>query len=70
MDDLSDDQVTAILLYHVLPFVISSPAIPEGTTMVATAEGTEIMVTKNSTADTVVVNDAEVIIADILASNG
>lgn len=61
--------LTSILLYHVIPGkVLAADAIGMGGGKVATVEGEEVTVTV--TEDSVSVNQANVISADIEASNG
>lgn len=61
---LSDDQVRGILAYHAIPAEVPSSAIPA--TALTAAELTLVF----DTSDGVVVNDANVIAADIEADNG
>ena len=63
--------LTAILTYHVIPSVIPSVAIPEGTTEVASFEGTDLSIVKSDAG--IRINDAANVVlelADVLAING
>eukprot|EP00977_Amphora_coffeiformis_P024873 scaffold17426_cov170-Amphora_coffeaeformis.AAC.6 len=60
--------LTAILTYHVIPSVIASGAIPEGTTTIESLEGTELTIV--NTGGSITVNGAAVTSADNLANNG
>ena len=68
----NQDQLTAILLRHVLGTKIKAGQIPEGTTNVQTVGGEEISVINNSDGVTIKSSAgmAKVIATDILASNG
>ena len=57
--------MTEVLLYHVVPGIILSSDLNEGAT-VASAQGSEVTVSLNP----VMINDSNVIAADVLASNG
>ncbi|MDJ0845632.1 fasciclin domain-containing protein [Crocosphaera sp.] len=59
------DKLTAILTYHVVPGVVKSTDLEEG--KVKTVEGSKI---KIELGDSVMVNDATVVKADIMTSNG
>ena len=59
--------LTDILLYHVLGFSALSGSLSDGL-MVTTLQGQDVVVTIN--ANGVFINDAQVIIADIIADNG
>jgi uncharacterized surface protein with fasciclin (FAS1) repeats len=59
--------LTDILLYHAVAGVALSTDLTDGM-MVTTLEGTDIIVTIN--ANGVFINDAQVIVADIMADNG
>lgn len=61
------DQLTAILTYHVVPGAVMSTDLSDGMT-VATVQGDDVTISING--DTVMVNDATVVIADVEASNG
>lgn len=60
------DQLVAILTYHVVPGMVMSSDLSDGM-MAATVQGQEVTI---MTADGVKVNDANVVSADIVASNG
>ena len=60
------DQLVAILTYHVVPGAVMSTDLSDGMTA-ATVQGADITV---SLGDSVMVNDATVVTADIEASNG
>ena len=59
--------LTDILLYHAVSGVALSTDLTDGM-MVTTLEGTDVIVTIN--ANGVFINDAQVIVADIMADNG
>ena len=61
------DRLAAILTYHVVPGVIHAKDV-SGTSQVTTVEGSDVEVARNG--DTVTVNNAKVVTADIDASNG
>ncbi len=70
LDQLLDDPtgaLTEILLYHVLGAQVLSSQLTDGQ-MAATLQGEDITVTIN--AQGVFINDAQVIVADLLADNG
>ena len=62
------ETLEAILAYHVVGSVIPSMAIPEGETYLTSLEGSELLVVNNGTSITV--NDATVVVPDVLALNG
>lgn len=62
------DQLVAILTYHVVPGKVMSSDIAGKEMSVATVEGADLNI--NATGDSVMVNDATVIAADVEASNG
>jgi len=66
------DQLTKILLRHVLPVQIKASEIPQGTTKVKTVGGEEIEITNTGRGVSIRTSDgiANVIAADVLASNG
>ena len=64
--DLTDDQITEILTYHVLASAVFSSDLSDGAT-VETLQGEEIVV---SLGDEVLINDSEVIVVDLAGSNG
>ncbi len=68
LDNLLNDkkQLTAILTYHVLSGDVMSKDIENGT--VTTVEGQDLVINKTDTG--VTVNNANVVKADIKASNG
>ncbi len=59
--------LTQVLLYHAVPGVALSSDLNDGQ-MITTAQGEDLMVTINT--DGVFINNAKVIVADIIASNG
>lgn len=61
-------QLVRLLRYHIIPGQVTSSQIASGT--VNTVEGTPVTIKVNSSTNTVTVNDARVIQADIPASNG
>lgn len=76
LDDLSDAELTEVLLYHVLGGNLPAADIPEGQTYVSTASANgpnntalSILVEKAG-ASVVINNAADVTAADITASNG
>jgi len=62
------DQLTAILLKHVLPVQINAGQIPSGSTKVKTVGGEEVEIINSGAG--VTVNGANVIATDVFASNG
>lgn len=62
------DKLTSILTYHVVSGAWKSTDLEEGEQMVKTVNGKEIKITKKD--GEVRVNDAKVLIADIISSNG
>ncbi|MFN3233660.1 MAG: fasciclin domain-containing protein [Alphaproteobacteria bacterium] len=64
----NQDQLVAVLTYHVLPGKVMSADIAGQSLSVATVQGAEVAV--DATGDSVMVNDATVIAADVKASNG
>lgn len=66
---LTTEQLQSVLLKHIVQdAVIYSPSIPAGETVVESALGEHLTIT--NTDGTITVNDATVISADILLSNG
>jgi uncharacterized surface protein with fasciclin (FAS1) repeats len=63
----SPDDLSQILLYHILPGVINSSDLVDGVTIITAQGGT---VTISITADGIKVNDAIITISDIETSNG
>lgn len=61
------DQLIAVLTYHVLPGKVMAGDIAGKSTAAATVEGQDLMI---NAADGVMVNDANVVSADIDTSNG
>ncbi|NMG10563.1 fasciclin domain-containing protein [Brasilonema sp. UFV-L1] len=61
-------KLTRLLSYHVLPGQVTSSQLTSG--QVKTVEGSAVTVKVNTTTNTIIVNDAKVIQADIPASNG
>lgn len=76
LDDLTDDQLTEVLLYHVLGGSLASAAIQEGQTYATTAaetapNGGQLSVLVEKAGTTVTVNGtASVSTADVEATNG
>jgi transforming growth factor-beta-induced protein len=76
LDDLTDAELTEVLLYHVLGGNLPAADIPEGQTYVSTASAngpnnTALSILVVNTGGTIVINDAaDVTLADIPASNG
>ncbi len=68
LEPANKDQLTAVLTYHVLGSKVKSDAIAGNTVTVATLNGAEV--TADGTMGGVKINNANVIIADIGASNG
>lgn len=66
LEGLSEEELTAILTYHVVPGAVMSSDLSDGMTA-ATVEGSEVTF---SVGDSVMVGDATVTSADIEASNG
>merc|ERR1719510_1379067 len=66
------EQLTKILLRHVLPVQIKASEIPQGTTKVKTVGGEEIEITNTGRGVSIRTSDgsSNVIAADVLASNG
>jgi len=62
------DQLTAILTYHVVPGVVMSADIAGQELSAETVEGRSLNV--NATGDSVMINNATVVMADVKASNG
>eukprot|EP00088_Acartia_fossae_P042581 TRINITY_DN4475_c0_g1_i8.p1 TRINITY_DN4475_c0_g1~~TRINITY_DN4475_c0_g1_i8.p1 ORF type:complete len:165 (-),score=36.49 TRINITY_DN4475_c0_g1_i8:204-698(-) len=72
-DDLSDllankEQLTKVLLRHVVPGKIQACDIPQGKTEVETADGEKVTITREG--NNISVESASVVIPDIMASNG
>ena len=59
------DVLVQVLSYHVLPGAVLSTDLESGN--IATVEGSEVTI---DTTDTVTVNNANVLVADVQASNG
>ena len=62
------EKLTSILTYHVVSGAWHAADIKDGESMVATVNGKEIKITKSDGG--VWVNDAKVIIADVVSKNG
>lgn len=62
------DQLTAVLTYHVLSGVVMSADIAGKELSAETVEGRSLNV--NATGDSVMINNATVVMADVKASNG
>ena len=65
------DTLISTLTYHVIPSVVPSVAIPDGTTMMASLEGAGLSIVKSATG--IRINDAANVVleaADVLAING
>ena len=60
-------QLAAILTYHVVPQKVEAADIPAGRSRVATVAGGDLHL---NTTNGVMVNDANVVAADVAASNG
>nr|WP_245749576.1 fasciclin domain-containing protein [Palleronia marisminoris] len=67
LDGLSEEQLTSILTYHVVPSAAMAADLSDGQ-MIETVNGAELEVSIDG--DTVMVGDATVTQADIEASNG
>ena len=61
------DQLVEILTYHVVPGQIDAADLPDGRVQVETVQGSTLMI---DTTDGVMVDDANVVTADVAASNG
>ena len=61
------DQLIKVLTYHVVPGKVTAAQVT-GLTEATTVEGQEIKV--STSGDTVQINDATVVVADVMASNG
>jgi len=66
-DLLADDDLATTLTYHVVGAAIMSPDVPAGAPVTTVAE---LSVWARSGQDGVFVNEAEVVLADIVATNG
>ncbi|QQA42589.1 fasciclin domain-containing protein [Pelagovum pacificum] len=66
LEGLSEEELTAILTYHVVPGEVMSTDLEDGMTA-ATVQGDDVTI---SLGDSVMVNDATVTTPDIVASNG
>lgn len=62
------DQLTAILTYHVVPGLVMSGDIAGQQLSAETVQGSSLNV--NATGDSVMINNATVVMADVKASNG
>lgn len=67
LGNLTDEELTAILTYHVLNGTVAYSSTLEDTT-VETSAGSEVTITIDD--DRVFVNGAEVVLADVLVANG
>lgn len=65
LENMDDDTLTAVLTYHVVDGNVLSTDLSEGA--VATIQGAEVTV---GLGDSVTINDANVVIADVVATNG
>ncbi len=61
------DQLVKVLTYHVVPGAVTAAQV-SGLTEATTVEGQEISI--STAGDTVMINDATVVVADVTASNG
>ncbi|NBB82819.1 MAG: fasciclin domain-containing protein [Alphaproteobacteria bacterium] len=61
------DQLTAILTYHVVPGEVTSDQLAGQTLSATTVQGSDLAI---DATDGVMVNDATVVAADVMASNG
>ena len=68
--DEGKDMLVDILTYHVHQGVVASAAIPDGDSTLSTLQGSDLDINKNAETGAVMVNDANVIVADVLANNG
>ncbi|CCQ63211.1 fasciclin domain-containing protein [Crocosphaera watsonii] len=62
------DKLAAVLKYHVVPGVVKSTDLQEGKVKVETVEGSKVKIKLEGSE--VTVNDANVVKADIMTSNG
>lgn len=62
------DKLAAVLKYHVVPGVVKSTDLQEGKVKVETVEGSKVKIKLEGSE--VTVNDANVVTADIMTSNG
>lgn len=65
--DEGKDELIRILQYHVVADVLPAAAIPQGETMLESLMGANLTIVLNGT---VTVDDATVVVPDVLASNG
>lgn len=65
---LSTDQLTSILTYHVIGGTVGYSSSLTNGQQIATLEGDSVTVTINDNG--IFINDAEVVTADVLVSNG
>ena len=72
LQPMNKDQLSKILLRHVLPTSIMAGEIPRGTTKVKTVGGDDIQITKRGSKVTIKssAGSATVIATDIMTSNG
>lgn len=68
LPNLTMEELTSILQYHVVEGVVGYSTLLENGTSLMTAQGTNVTITKDDTD--VFVNEAKVVIADVLVSNG
>ncbi|MDZ7717225.1 MAG: fasciclin domain-containing protein [Balneolaceae bacterium] len=68
LEGLSEEEVSDVLTYHVIPDLIKSGDIPEGTTEIGTVNGAEVTIVNDS--GSVTVNGESVITVDLEGTNG
>ncbi|MEO1200451.1 MAG: fasciclin domain-containing protein [Pseudomonadota bacterium] len=68
LEEENRDQLTAILTYHVVPGKVMSGDLAGQSLSVATVEGSEVAI--DATGESVMVDGATVITADVEATNG
>lgn len=69
LPNLTTEQLTAILQYHVVEGVVGYSSILENGTSLMTAQGNNVTITIDED-DEVFVNSARVVVADVLVANG
>lgn len=68
LEGLSDEEVSDVLTFHVIPDLITSSDIPEGTTEIGTVNGENVTIVNDS--GSVTVNGTNVITVDLEGTNG